>query len=157
MTRGVCSHYTYPTPYGPLTIGVRGERVRAVVLGRTRLEGEFKPTELANRCANELMEYFAGKRTAFDVPVEIDGTAFQRSVWEAIGNIPYGQTRTNEEVAHAVGSPRSYRMIGSVVRKNPLAVIVPAHRVVGANGRIAGSDDDARLRSALLEFERRHA
>ena len=157
MTRGESSHYTYPTPHGPLTIGVREGRVVAVVLGQAALEGQRKPTKLANRCANDLMEYFAGKRTAFDIPVETDGTAFQRSVWKAVCNIPYGQTRTNEDIARAIGSPRSYRMVGSAVRKNPLAVIVPTHRVVNANGRITGSDADARLRIALLEFERHRA
>lgn len=157
MTRGAPSYYTYPTLHGPLTIGVRDGKVRTVVLGQARLEGELRPTDLATRCANELMEYFAGKRTVFDVPVTIEGTAFQRSVLKAIGNIPYGQTRTNEDIARAIGSPRSFRLIGSVVRKNPLAVIIPAHRVVGANGLIAGSDEEARIRRVLLEFEQHRA
>lgn len=151
------SYYTYPTPHGPITIGVEGDAVCLVALGETKMPGTRRPTELSNACANQLLEYFAGKRTAFDVPIRPAGTPFQQDVWRALQNIPYGQTRTYAEVAEAAGHPASFRMVGAAVKKNPLAVIVPAHRVVGANGRVVGADRHARLRAAFLELERRHA
>ena len=157
MTRGESSHYTYPTPHGPLTIGVREGRVVASGARASRARRAAQADKARESMRQRAHGVFRGKRTAFDIPVEADGTAFQRSVWKAVCNIPYGQTRTNEDIARAIGSPRSYRMVGSAVRKNPLAVIVPTHRVVNANGRITGSDADARLRIALLEFERHRA
>lgn len=156
MVAANASHYTYRTPHGPITIGVRDGAVCVVKLGEERLAGERKPTELANRCATELLEYFAGRRRAFDVPLSPEGTSFQRDVWRAIQTIPYGQTLTNAEVAQAAGHPGACRLVGSAVRKNPVAILIPAHRVVGANGRTTGSDKRSQLRAAFLELERRH-
>lgn len=151
------TYFVYPTPHGPVTIGVADGAVCAVALGEERMPGTRKPTELSNACANQLLEYFAGKRTAFDVPIAPKGTAFQQDVWRALQNIPYGQARTYSEVAEAAGHPDAYRMVGSAVKKNPLAVIVPAHRVIGANGHVVGTDRHAQLRAAFLELERRNA
>lgn len=151
------THYVYRTPHGPITIGVAGGSVSAVALGDVALAGTRKPTALSNECANQLLEYFAGKRTSFDLPLKLQGSAFQREVWNALQNIPYGQTRTTSEIAEAIGKPGSFRMVGSAVRKNPLVVLVPAHRVVGANGKTPGSDAQAQRRAAFLELERRNA
>lgn len=157
MTSKDRSYYTYRTPHGPLTIGVAGDAVCAVVLGEAKLAGTCKPSELSNACATELLEYFAGKRTAFDLPLAPEGTDFQKRVWHAVEAIPYGQTRTNADIAAAVGSPESFRMVGSAVKKNPIVALIPAHRVVGANGKPSGSDKHAQLRAAFLELERRNA
>lgn len=157
MTSKDRSYYTYRTPHGPLTVGVAGDAVCAVVLGKAKLEGTCKPSELSNACATELLEYFAGKRTAFDLPLAPEGTDFQKRVWHAVEAIPYGQTRTNADIAAAVGSPESFRMVGSAVKKNPIVALIPAHRVVGANGKPSGSDKHAQLRAAFLELERRNA
>lgn len=151
------AHYVYRTPHGPITIGVSGQAVSAVALGDVKLAGPRKPTALSNECANQLLEYFAGKRTAFDLPLKLQGSAFQREVWSALQNIPYGQTRTTSDIAEAIGKPESFRMVGSAVRKNPLVVLVPAHRVVGANGKTPGTDAQAQRRAAFLELERRNA
>lgn len=157
MTSKDRSYYTYRTPHGPLTIGVAGDAVCAVVLGKAKLAGACKPSELSNACATELLEYFAGKRTAFDLPLAPEGTDFQKRVWHAVEAIPYGQTRTNADIAAAVGSPESFRMVGSAVKKNPIVALIPAHRVVGANGKPSGSDKHAQLRAAFLELGRRNA
>lgn len=151
------AHYVYRTPHGPITIGVTGEAVSAVALGDVKLAGPRKPTALSNECANQLLEYFAGKRSSFNIPLKLQGSAFQREVWQALQNIPYGQTRTMSEVAEAIGKPESFRMVGSAVKKNPLVVLVPAHRVVGANGKTPGTDAQAQRRAAFLELERRNA
>lgn len=151
------SYFVYPTPFGPITVGATPDAVRAVALGETPMDGQRRPTEVSNACSTQLLEYFAGKRRAFDVPVKLEGSAFQLKVWQAVANIPYGQTRTSQQIAEAIGQPASFRMVGAAVKKNPLAVIIPAHRVVGANGKPAGADHSSRLRAAFLELERRHA
>lgn len=146
------THYAYRTPHGPVTIAVNGQGVARVAFGNTSLPGERRPSELANRTATELLEYFAGKRRTFDVPLAPVGTAFQRAVWHAVEHIPYGQTLTAADVAALLDAPTSYRAVGSAVHKNPLAVLVPDHRIVGANGLPLGPN--AQLRSALLTLER---
>ncbi|MCI2242704.1 methylated-DNA--[protein]-cysteine S-methyltransferase [Adlercreutzia faecimuris] len=149
------THYLYRTPYGPVTIGATRRAVTAVVLGEAALPGPCRPTDLTNRCATELMEYLAGKRRAFSVPVAPAGTDFQQRVWRALRAIPYGQTRTAADIAAAIGSPASYRLVGAAVRANPAAVLVPCHRVVGAGGRTPGAGRAARMREACLKLERR--
>ncbi|MDO4291295.1 MAG: methylated-DNA--[protein]-cysteine S-methyltransferase [Eggerthellaceae bacterium] len=151
------TYYSYRTPFGAVTVGVCAGAVTHVALGETTLPGERRPSPLSNRCANELLEYFVGKRTAFNVALAPEGTAFQRAVWRAVANVPYGQTRSCAEIARSIGRPESFRMVGTAVRKNPIAVIIPAHRVVGANGRPTGAGKNAQLRAAFLELERRNS
>ena len=153
MTHSMLSHYSYPTPHGPITICVSERGVRAVAFGEVQLAGTRRPTELSNRCATELLEYFAGKRTVFDVPLDPKGTAFQKSVWEALALVPYGTSITSSNLARKLGQPKSYRAVGAAVRENPLAVIVPDQRVVRADGRPIAADARGRIREGLLRME----
>ena len=120
-----------------------------IAFGEVQLAGTRRPTELSNRCATELLEYFAGKRTAFDVPLDPEGTEFQKSVWEALSRVPFATSVTSGDIAHDLGKPKSYRAVGAAVRENPLAVIVPDHRVVRANGRPIAADARGRIREAF--------
>lgn len=151
------TYYSYRTPFGAVTVGVRANAVTHVALGEVALSGARRPSPLSNRCANELLEYFVGKRTAFNVALAPEGTAFQRAVWRAVANVPYGQTRSCADIAVAIGRPESFRMVGAAVRKSPIAVIIPAHRIVGASGRPAGAGKSAQLKAAFLELERRNS
>lgn len=149
------THFAYRTPYGPITIRACAEGVTDVAFGDVALEGERRPSALSNQAATELLEYFAGKRRAFDVPLSLQGSAFQCAVWSELARVPYGQTRTSAQLARALGRPGSYRAVGAAVRRNPAGVLVPDHRVVGADGRPLGAGKAARLRRALLEMEQR--
>lgn len=149
--------FIYRTAFGNVSIASDGAAVTRVALGEQALGGRRKPDELTNRCANQIVEYLAGKRTVFDLPVLYRGTDFQNAVWDAVRNIPYAQTRTNRDVAEAIGKAGSYRMVGAAVRQNPLAIIVPAHRVVPANGRVDASDPHSRAAAALRALEQAHA
>lgn len=149
--------FVYRTAFGPVTIGACGERICRVALGTGPLEGDERPSAVTNACANQLMEYFAGKRTAFDVPVLLNGTDFQAQVWECAQRIPYGQVRTATEVAEIIGHAGAARAVGNAVRKNPIAVVVPAHRVVPASGRVEPDDAAAQLRRAFRDLEQRFA
>ena len=148
------SHYPYPTPYGPVTVAVEDECVVGVALGAADLGGEQRPSELANRAATELQEYLAGKRPAFDLPLHLEGTPFQQAVWKAVQGIPYATSRTASQVAEDIGHAGSQRAVGAALRKNPCAVLVPGHRVVGADGTPWGTGREARVRGALLQLER---
>ena len=149
MMHSMLSHYSYPTPHGPITICTSERGVRAVAFGEVQLAGTRRPTELSNRCATELLEYFAGKRTAFDVPLDPEGTEFQKSVWEALSRVPFATSVTSGDIARDLGKPKSYRAVGAAVRENPLAVVVPDHRVVRANGRPIAADARAHPRGAF--------
>ncbi|MFP4394634.1 MAG: methylated-DNA--[protein]-cysteine S-methyltransferase [Anaerolineales bacterium] len=101
----------------------------------------------------QLAGYFAGRRTAFDLPLDLRGTDFQRAVWEALLAIPYGETRAYGDIAAAIGRPRAARPVGQAVGANPVGVIVPCHRVIGSDGRLTGFGGGLDLKRALLRLE----
>lgn len=144
--------YTYRTPFGSITLEGNGTAVTRVCLGKRQLTGTRKADTILNQCANELLEYCAGKRMVFSVPTEVNGTDFQKRVWAAAATIPYGQSLTAKEVAEIIGEPQSYRMVGQAVKKNPLVLLIPAHRILSA-----GNDDSAKMRAAFRELEKRFA
>lgn len=102
----------------------------------------------------QLAEYFAGRRRAFDLVLASDGTAFQRSVWAALREVPYGQTASYAQIAARVGSPTAYRAVGSANGRNPLSIIVPCHRIVGADGKLIGYAGGIEAKRWLLAHER---
>ncbi|MBJ7354427.1 MAG: methylated-DNA--[protein]-cysteine S-methyltransferase [Thermoleophilaceae bacterium] len=102
----------------------------------------------------QLNEYFAGERDAFDLPLRPEGTEFQRAVWRALEAIPYGETRSYGEIAVAVGRPRAARAVGMANNRNPIAVIVPCHRVIGAGGALVGYAGGLERKTWLLAHER---
>ncbi len=146
-------HYTYFTPAGPITIEARGEAISKVVLGRVTLGGPCKPSPLTNQAATQVQEYLAGKRNSFSLPYRANGSSFQQAVWDALERVPYGQTVTAAELAERIGHAGAHRAVGSAVRLNPLAIIVPSHRLVRTNGQPWGDGKPARLRAAILKME----
>ena len=110
--------------------------------------------ELLQRAARELNEFFAGKRERFDVPLDLQGTPFQRSVWQRLLRIAAGTTRSYGEIAKELGSEKAVRAVGSAVGRNPVSVIVPCHRVVGSDGSLTGYAGGIERKRALLELER---
>lgn len=103
--------------------------------------------------AEQLREYFAGKRREFTVPVKLRGTYFQERVWQAIREIPFGETRSYREIADAVDNPLAVRAVGLANRANPLTIIVPCHRVVSATGKLNGYAGGVQTKHALLVHE----
>ena len=101
----------------------------------------------------QLSEYFAGKRTQFDLPLEPRGTKFQMKVWQALREIPFGQTRSYLDLAKAIGSPKAVRAVGAANGKNPLSIVVPCHRVIGADRSLTGFADGLETKAALLALE----
>jgi len=103
----------------------------------------------------QLDEYFAEARRAFDLPLAARGTAFQRRVWQELARIPFGETRSYAEVAQRLGHPSAMRAVGAANGKNPIAIIVPCHRVIGANGALTGFGGGLERKAYLLELERK--
>lgn len=103
--------------------------------------------------AQQLREYFARQRRHFDLPLAATGTGFQRSVWGALAEIPYGELRSYADIARRIGKPTAVRAVGAANGRNPLPIVVPCHRVIGSNGSLTGFAGGLELKTFLLEFE----
>lgn len=145
-------HYAYYNfPLGLVEIGcdkaiVSVKRVPA----RTR---EHCPTPLSDLAAKQLAEYFAGIRKEFDLPLHIQGTEFQKAVWQTLLDIPYGETRSYGEIAAAIGNPKACRAVGMACNRNPIWIIIPCHRVVGHNKSLTGYEGGLPMKKWLLDLE----
>jgi methylated-DNA-[protein]-cysteine S-methyltransferase len=105
----------------------------------------------------QLTEYFAGERRAFDLPLKLDGTEFQMSVLHALQQIPYGETSSYAEIAERIGRPRAVRAVGAANGRNPIPIIVPCHRVIGSHGDLTGFGGGLDTKEALLRLEAEHS
>lgn len=125
--------------------------------GREKINVETveEETDLLKETKNQLGQYFKGERRDFDLPLKTTGTAFQRAAWQALIDIPYGQTRSYKEQAEKVGSPKAYRAVGLANNRNPIAVVIPCHRVIGANGKLVGYGGGLDIKETLLNLERK--
>jgi methylated-DNA-[protein]-cysteine S-methyltransferase len=110
-------------------------------------------TPLLEKAAKQLDEYFNGKRKAFDLPLSPHGTDFQIRVWKTLQTIPYGQTRSYGQIAAQTGNPKASRAVGMANNRNPIAIIIPCHRVIGADGSLTGYAGGLELKQQLLEIE----
>ncbi len=151
---------TVASPVGALTlIADRGSLVAVPWpddrVGRVRLPPlRDQPDEpVVVEAATQIDAYFAGRRTAFDLPLAPIGTGFQQRVWSALRTIPYGETRSYAAIATQIGSPAAMRAVGAANGRNPLSIIVPCHRVIGSNGRLTGFAGGLTAKHHLLSFE----
>ncbi|WP_445397354.1 methylated-DNA--[protein]-cysteine S-methyltransferase [Streptomyces sp. LE64] len=155
----VRQHLHHDSPYGTLTLVATEGVLSGVYMTNQRHRppeetfGDRDPGPFTE-AVRQLDAYFAGELTAFDLPLRLDGTPFQRSVWDQLLRIPYGRTRTYGELAEALGNPAASRAVGLANGKNPISVIVPCHRVIGANGDLTGYGGGLARKQRLLDFER---
>lgn len=147
-------------PIGEVSIAADDEAVHAVMFAanRERLEKKLgnvvgKSNALTRRTAVQLQEYMAGERTVFDLPVYWRGTPFQQQAWRALCEIPYGETRSYAEQAQRIGKPKAVRAIGRTNGLNPLAIIVPCHRVIAKSGKLTGYAGGLEAKRYLLALE----
>lgn len=153
-------HRIHATPAGTYVIVVDGGAVTGIYRAGQRhlpLEAAWgeRDDEAAADAALQLDEYFAGKRPSFDLPLAPRGTDFQKAVWAAIARVPFGETRTYGEVAVDVGRPGAARAVGAATGRNPISIVVPCHRVMGAAGAMTGYAGGLETKALLLELERR--
>ena len=148
---------TLDTPLGTLTLEA-SERGLSSIRFPNRpqpMAGKIARNSVLKLAKRELTAYFARQLRAFSVPLDWHGTAFQESVWQALTDIPYGETVSYAAIARAIGRPRSARPTGGAVGRNPLPIIVPCHRVVGANHTLTGFTGGLNIKVALLQLEGR--
>lgn len=146
--------YHYQFPVGTLCIEEKDNCITG--LYRDNIIGEAEAeTELIRETRRQLTEYFDGKRQDFQVPIRLEGTEFQQRVWEALQTIPYGETRSYGEIARQIGSPKAARAVGGANHNNPVMIIVPCHRVIGANGSLTGFGGGLDMKEFLLDLERK--
>ena len=112
------------------------------------------PNELTELVFRQLDEYFAGVRKTFDFPYRLHGTPFQEKVWEALRDIPYGETRSYKDIAEAIGHPKAFRAVGMANHANPIFIAIPCHRVIGSGGSLVGYGGGLEMKKALLELEK---
>jgi len=148
--------WMFETPLGLMAVGEEGG---AVV--RLWLPGQPLPrlmphqTPLLERAEGQIMEYLNHQRQVFDLPLSPAGTDFQKKVWAALSDIPYGQTRSYGDIARRIGCPGGARAVGMANHANPIPILIPCHRVVGAKGQLTGYAGELELKGALLALEGR--
>jgi methylated-DNA-[protein]-cysteine S-methyltransferase len=154
-------HCFIKSPWGYLLLTGTNEVLTGLYLPKHALAPvgsvETKPTIAPFATATtQLQEYFEGKRQAFDLKMEMKGTPFQKTVWKALTDIPYGTTISYGELARRIGNENASRAVGLANGKNPISIIVPCHRVIGASGKLTGYGGGLELKQALLEHEQTH-
>ena len=146
--------HTFNTPIGAVRLTEEGGSIIRIEL--TDIADTLTlPTPLLHEAEQQIMAYLDGKRQQLDFPIRMVGTPFQQCVWRALQQIPYGTTYTYGEIATAISNPRASRAVGMACNNNPLLLIVPCHRVVGANGKLVGFAYGTDAKQWLLELERR--
>ena len=151
---------TMQSPLGPLRLVARAEALAGVYLRDQRVPdggAAERPARVLASAAAQLTEYFAGERQDFDLALGAAGTNFQQLVWRALTRIPFGETWSYGQLARAIGRPSASRAVGTANSKNPLAIIVPCHRVIGASGDLTGYAGGMPAKRWLLDHERAHA
>ena len=143
----------YSSTFGDILIESNGKAITKVKLVDNK-DVTPAPDTLTKKAAKQLDEYFSGKRKVFDLPLDPQGTEFQRSVWRALKEIPYGETRSYKQIANAIGNPKACRAVGMANNKNPIWIIIPCHRVIGADGSLTGYGGGIKMKQKLLEIER---
>lgn len=149
------NYFCYDTEIGRIKISEKDEKIIGLVFSDYKKEDEIeKETELIKKAYTQLEEYLSGKRTEFNIEIEMIGTEFQKKVWKELLNIPYGETRSYKDIAIAIGNEKACRAVGNANNKNPIAIIVPCHRVVGSNGSMTGYAGGLNIKEKLLKIEK---
>lgn len=143
------------TPIGKLGIVETDEAISHILFAGDRkfIDVEQRETKLIKKASRQLQEYFQGKRQTFDLPLLLEGTAFQKEAWQALGEIPYGQTCSYKDIATKINNPKAVRAVGMANNKNKIPIIIPCHRVIGTNGKLVGYAGGLSVKQQLLDLE----
>lgn len=148
--------FFYDSQIGKIAIIDNGHEITHIEIAEDEYPEDIHicETELTKKTSTQLAEYFEGKRKNFDLPLNPKGTEFQKKVWKALCDIPYGETRSYKEVAIAIGNPKGPRAVGMANNKNPIMIVIPCHRVVGSNGSLVGYAGGLHIKEKLLLIEK---
>ena len=148
-------HYrTIDSPIGKIVIEADEVAITGIHFKIIKPEAKSQGSEyLLNQCEKELSAYFEGTLKEFTVPVRADGTPFRMKVWEELRKIPYGEVSSYKDIANAIGNPKAVRAVGGANHNNPISIIIPCHRVIGADGSLTGYGGGLDAKKYLLELE----
>ncbi len=149
--------YFYESIIGLIKIEEKKGEIVGINFSKENLvknNSEIIETPLIRETIKELQEYFNGNRKDFSIPIRIKGTEFQKSVWKKLMEIPYGETCSYGEIARRIGNPKAARAIGMANNRNPISIIIPCHRVIGANGKLVGYGGGLDIKERLLKLEK---
>lgn len=151
-----CSGYFYifDTPFGLLKIEEIDNKVIKIELNNPTSNRTFKLTKTLEKAFKEIDEFLEGKRKKFTFKIDPIGTEFQKSVWNALLDIPYGEVKSYKDIAIAIGNPKACRAVGMANNKNPIPIVIPCHRVIGSNGKLTGYAYGLVLKAHLLNLEK---
>ncbi len=144
--------YIYDTEIGKIEITEESE----IIIGiNFNVDTNIKKqeTKLIRNTYLQIKEYLEGKREEFDIPIKLNGTEFQKKVWRELLEIPYGETRSYKQIAEKIGNPKACRAVGMANHNNPIAIIVPCHRVIGTNNKLVGYAGGVDIKQKLLNLE----
>ena len=162
-TRSELRRREIPTPIGVLTLIASDRGLTNVVFEeengpdapmRSEVPAADTDDEILAAAVSQLEEYFAGTRREFDLPLDLEGTEFQRQAWRGLADVPYGETTTYGEQAERIGRPGAFRAVGAANGQNPVPIILPCHRIIGADGSLTGFGGGLALKQQLLDHER---
>ena len=145
--------FTYETVLGDVTF-VEEDGVLLVISMKSDHGGKVVETPLIKDAFRQLSEYLIGERKEFDLPIRMRGTEFQKRVWRALLDIPYGETRSYKQIAEAIGNPKGVRAVGMANNRNQLLIVIPCHRVIGASGSLVGYGEGLEMKEFLLRLEK---
>jgi methylated-DNA-[protein]-cysteine S-methyltransferase len=149
-------NYTYvETPIGKILVAGDETAIHQIRFAPSSPEAGWTESSkgVVKDAVRQLKEYFAGKRVDFELPLSPEGTGFQKSVWQRLQEIPYGETISYGELARRVGNPKASRAVGAANGQNPIPIVIPCHRVIGANGKMTGFGGGIPVKEALLALE----
>lgn len=145
------------TPVGNLFLTANEKELLSVEFSDGKEKSTSKKPLILKQAEKQLIEYFSGKRKKFDLKKKYLGTEFQLKVWKALEKIPYGKTASYEDIAKKIGNPNAYRAVGNANNKNKISVIIPCHRVIAKDGKLAGYGGGIGRKEYLLRFERENS
>lgn len=148
--------YSFKSPIGILTMSEENDELCELALRSDTLlpERYLQHSDLLFEAYTQINEYFAGKRREFDIPLKTHGTEFQQRVWSELRKIPYGETRSYQDIAAAVGNIKAVRAVGGANNRNNILIITPCHRVIHKNGDVSGFAHDVSIKKYLLDLEK---
>lgn len=147
-------NYSYTSPLGTLDMVSNGKSLIAIAIAHTpTVSLPMAQDDIIMQTMRELDEYFSGKRRQFTVPLAPIGTTFQQQVWRALLSVPYGETRSYQQIAMQIGKPTAYRAVGMANHYNPIPIIIPCHRVIGSNHSLTGYAEGLDIKQKLLTLE----
>lgn len=147
--------YYYEFPIGRIAVACDETGITDVAMGE--VDAKEEENHLIHQAAKQLEEYFFGCRQEFNLPLSLQGTQFQQNVWGELMRIPYGETRSYGQIAERIGNPRACRAVGRANNRNRIIIIIPCHRVIGADGSLVGYGGGVDVKKKLLELEKKFA